>query len=197
MGIASILFALFIIIICVVYAVRTKLVDLMVIVLSVSFFLLIILGIIGVFIPSAFTKLSDLSLKASGTYERIQEIDQSLPKANIKETSNLIIDDIVGFFTGKISGQEEDDGFSEIGVGSDNKNLGLLEKNLYPSLVSTVAFIYRALAVLTSIIGLVVIVYLSYATTGITDVYRLKKRVTELEGRVAHLENSVFPPNPR
>ncbi|MBD3329279.1 hypothetical protein GF357_02185 [Candidatus Dojkabacteria bacterium] len=195
----AIAFLIFLILICVVYAVRTKLVDLMVILLSVAFFLLIVLGIVGVFIPSVFTKLSDISLKASGTYEKILEIDKSIPGTNIsadlKESSNSIVNDVIAFFTGNNDENQntEDSEFSEIEIPSES-NMGILEKNLYPSLVSTVAFIYRALSILVSIAGLITIVYLSYATAGVTDIYKLKKRISELEGRTINLENAVFPP---
>ena len=149
--------------------------------LQVGFFILLFLALSALFIPQIYRFLADFSLEQSGTLERIQEIDDNFLVGEIAETSEDIWHDIESVFTGEEAPVEEDD-------------LGFFEENVYPSLVSVVAFILRAAVLILSIVGLISIVYLSYATMGAGDVERLKGEYNQLKKRVEQLEAKLALP---
>lgn len=118
-----------------------------------------------------------------GTLESIQKFDEDFIIDDITEETQDLWEDIENFITGEESEEE-----------TEEERKGLLEENLYPSLVSAISFLYRALAIVLSLAGLVGIIYLSYATSGISDVQKLANKINALQERVEQLEEKRNTP---
>lgn len=152
--------------------------------LRIGFFALILVTLSALFIPQIYSFLADFTLKQMGTLENIQKFDEDFIVDDIAEETENIWQDIESFFTGNDKQEEE--------VKEDQK--GLLEENLYPSLVTAVSFLYRALAIILSIAGLIGIIYLSYATSGTADIKKLESKLNALQERIEHLETKQNTP---
>jgi hypothetical protein len=150
--------------------------------LKAGFLSCIIVCLSSLFVPQMYDFLADFTLQQMGIKESIQELDDKFILNAVTETTEDIWDDLTGLF-----GTEDDE--------TDEKpQEGFFEQSLYPSLVSTVAFLFRALALSVSLIGLVGIVYLSYATGGAYDVQKLKSDYASLAERIKVLERGGISP---
>lgn len=76
--------------------------------------------------------------------------------------------------------------------GSDTEEVpdtdGLLEENLYPTIVTLVGGILRLVTIAFCVLGMVAIIYLSYTLEGSLSAHAMKQKVKTLEQRVASLE---------
>ncbi|MBD3363021.1 hypothetical protein GF362_04850 [Candidatus Dojkabacteria bacterium] len=131
-----------------------------------------------------YSKLADMTLKQFGIHESIQKIDYKLSLQSLTEPAEDLWDDIENFFGDDIDDSE----IAEI----EEMETGYFEKNLYPKLINLVTIIYRFFITLFSLAGLIVIVYLSYITSGITDLDNLKRKYSKLEKRIQTLEKKRF-----
>lgn len=177
MNLITIVLSILLFVLFFLFLMRSKLISLMSASLKITFFVLLITALSGLFTPQLYTMLADLTLKQTGTLETLQMLDEQFIINDIAETSEDLLQDIENFFTGD---EEESTDEQEQG--------GIFERNIYPGLVKLIASIYRILATFLSIIGLIVIVYLSYATSGAGDIQKLKSRVVKLEERLKQLE---------
>lgn len=176
MNIISIIILLCILVITFIFLIRSKIIFLMSAGLQVGFFALLFLTLSTLFLPQIYTFLSDFALTQSGTREKIEEIDEKFIVNDIAETSEDVWNDIESIFTGEQQEEETDD------------TEGLFEEHVYPGLVSLVAFILRTIILILSLVGLIAIVYLSYATMGATDIAQLQHNYEQLQKRVEMLE---------
>lgn len=130
--------------------------------------------VIGLFFPQVFNSLADNTLVGLGTYGSLVQTDQTLN--DITDIPNQIIDSIGGF------------------LGGGNNNPPAIQQDylvaeIYPGLVSGLAAAYRVLALVLSLIGMVVVTYLSYSTAGAYEATKLQHKVKELEKRLEELES--------
>ncbi|HEQ65396.1 MAG TPA: hypothetical protein ENN64_01020 [bacterium] len=182
MNILGIIFIIFSILAIVIYSVRNKLVDILILTLAVGYFISIGLGIIGIFFPNIPESLADLTLQKAGVYEQIREIDQSSPQ-NLLDEAKDMFNNLFGVFN------DTDENFSDIDETEDDK--GFLEKTFYASLVAILAIIYRYIAIIASFLGQILIIYLSYAASGVIDARKAERRLDELNSRVRYLETVI------
>lgn len=152
--------------------------------LRIGFFVLIAFTLSALFIPDLYAILADFSLRQTGTLESIQNLDNNFALNSLADAQD-IWEDIEEIFTGN-DNQENDE--------SEEDEKGFFESNLYPTLVSSISFIYRTLAIILSITGLIGIIYLSYATSGAADYQKLKSNFDKLQKRVELLEGSKTNP---
>jgi hypothetical protein len=164
-----------------IFLVRSKIIGLMAQGLKLGFAFCIFVIILSLFVPSVYTKLADLTLRQSGTLAKIQTMDDSMSFNVVKETSENVWEDFEDFLN--INKESED-------AQDEKKTEGFLEDNFYPGLVSLTAGILRFAAIVLSLLGLVGIIYLSYAAATVDETRRLQVKVQNLEERLRVLENN-------
>ena len=157
-----------------------KLIALLYFSLKLGFFSFLFITLISIFIPKVFTYLSDFSLKQVGVYESIQNFDKTVTLNFITEGAEDLKDKLLDLLTNDNQNVTQKD--------TTQNNQGPLEKNLYPSIVQLIALIYRIVTILMSFAGLFGIIYLSYSTSGATDLADLRRKVSVLENKVKMLE---------
>jgi hypothetical protein len=177
----------FIIIVCIViavlsitYVLRNKIVLMMSSGLHIAFVLFISTAIISLFIPTVFNSLANYTLENMGTLTSIQDIDKSISLDTVLEPTQNVIDEITSWWPWNNT-QEN----IQTNSNATQKTKGPLETNLYPSLVSFIENTYRIVTLLLSIIGMVVVIYASYATGNVHQIDRLEKRVKYLENLIS------------
>lgn len=183
MSYVAIFIIFLILVITLVFTIRTKLIGLMSFGLKFGYFMFVIIILSGLFIPKAYELLADFSLEQVGVKDNIIQLDESL---NVNSVID-IQDNIVDGFLDLISNQDSSDETAD----QTEQSVGYFEENIYPSFVDIFAFIYRVLAVVIGLLGLVAIVYLSYITSGATDTQDLKSKVAHLEQKVQMLESRL------
>lgn len=174
----------------VILLIKNKLVRLLAASLHITFYILLVITLLSLFIPVIFTKTAEFTLTQMGTLQSIQQIDKATSINNLIEPTEGVIDEVnslIGWFNENFNINKEsdsetstDNSFIEI----KKEDQGLLEQNLYPALVSLFATIFQFLIITVSISGMILIIYASYATSSITELQKLQSRVEELELRI-------------
>ena len=67
-----------------------------------------------------------------------------------------------------------------------------LEENLYPDLVTSIASFLRYLIIIVSFVTLIFITYISYSTSAVQDLFRLRQENERLKVRINRLEKVVL-----
>lgn len=159
------------------FALRTKLVGLLGLGLKLAFPLMIVLVLSGLFVPQIYEFLADQSLRRAGLLTGIQEVDGRI--GSVSKPGKNIVDNVLDLIgQGEKSANDAKTG--------DKK--GILERTVYDNLVSLFTLIYRLLAVLVGLAGMLLIIYLSYAVGFAADYVGLQTRVSQLEARLTELE---------
>lgn len=142
--------------------------------LHVTFPALAIVCLSTMFLPQIYTSAADNSLKAWGTFATLQSIDSGVQNL-ISAPQNIFwgIQNLFGT------------------TPTPTEKFNYAESQVYPTLVNNLSLIFRLLAGGISILGMLVIIYLSYATGGVYEAAKLKQRVKELETRVDELADSA------
>lgn len=130
-----------------------------------------------------FEKAAVTSLEITGITIVIEETDDYLDKLNpatytqkATEEAKSLWDKAKDFVS-----QEPQDQPKETPTKKSPKDEGFLKNSLYPKLITLLVFVYRALALVLSILGLITCIYLGYALESFNRVRELEKRVKELE----------------
>lgn len=144
------------------------------IILKFGFPFLAVLLLLALFIPTTFDTVADFTLRQNGTYDQITQFDDTL--SPILELPG----DLLGGIGDLFGGQQDEEPAPETD--------GLLEENLYPTIVSLVSGLLRVFTIVFSILGMIAIIYLSYTLEGSLSAHSMKKRVAELEDRIKALE---------
>jgi len=161
-----------------VFVIRSKIMGLLAVLLKFGFPLLTVLMLLALFVPAVFDTAADFTLRQNGTYEQITQFDDALsPILDLPDSIFGGLDDLFG-------GQQEE-------PAEEIDSEGLLEDNLYPTIVSVVSGILRLATIVISILGMVAIIYLSYTLEGSLSAHAMKKRVHDLEARVQQLEQQL------
>lgn len=140
---------------------------------KILFFVSIIGALVGVFTVAPFVKLAEHSLKNAGTLESLQKIDEALPVTKVISPVKDIVEKIKNMWN-----KNEINPNTAMPI---NEEVGLLEAEVYPHLVSLIAQTYRSATMLLSLLGLVLSVYMSFSVAGITELEELKNRIASLE----------------
>ncbi len=146
--------------------------------LRIGFFTLLLLTLSVLFLPQAYDYIADFTLKQAGTYEKIQQLDESFAINKITETSQNIWNDIENALS---PDEQKEEAESE----------KFFEDNIYPSLVGITSFVFKASTLIVSLLGLVSITYLSYATGGYGNIEKLKREQKNLNERLKMLEKRM------
>src|SRR3989344_2221709 len=105
----------------VVYLIRNKLLKILSKLLHVGFVVLLLTTLSALFLPQFYTSVADFTLQNTGTLQSIQNIDTQV--TNLINTPQNFLDSISNLFNPKAEEEE-------------SPETGILEKNLYPSLVN-------------------------------------------------------------
>ncbi len=169
----NIIVIIFLIICIVVYFLKQKLAWAMNAGIQLMFFG----GVIGVclatFIPVVFTYAATESLKANGTLASIQNIDSSISFDKIVQPGTQLFDSVKQFLTGQ---QAQNQGHN-----TPKPKQGLLEQQVYPTIIASYANILQWTTFILSLIFIILSLYLSYTFAGMGDTLRLEKRIKALE----------------
>lgn len=141
--------------------------------LQILFPVLLILVLTALFLPQAYTSLADNSLRAWGTYSSLKNIDNGIN--SIIAGPKDILDGIEDFFNG---GNKD----------GDPEDFSYAETQIYPGLVNGLSGLYRVLVIVVGLVGMSLIVYLSYSTAGAYTSAKLDHKVKVLEARISELE---------
>lgn len=180
MNIISIVFLIIIAIISFIFLIRSKLIHIMSLGLRIGFVSFIVIALTALFIPAIYNKVADLSLKGIGIHSAIVDFDDTIDINSFTEAPGDIVDTIINLFGGTSNDTNSEE--------TNPDDIGYLEDSLYPLLVDLISFLYRSIAAILSLLGLIVIVYLSYATSGVTDNDALMHNYAILQQRVENLE---------
>lgn len=172
----TVIVLIFIVVSTALFFLRSKIIRLMHWTLQILFPILLILVLTGLFLPQLYTSLADNSLQTWGTYSSLKNIDNGI-NAIISAPQGLI-NDIQNLFGG---------GSPEI------QNFQYAETQIYPGLVAGLSGLYRVLIIIIGLVGMGMIVYLSYSTTGAYTSAKLEHKVKLLEARIAALEARLQP----
>lgn len=142
-----------------------------------------ILGVVlGLFTNRPFEFMANRALQNNGTIETIQKIDSYLQIETAVIPVTNLVEQLKSWWNKapktetKVPEQEEV---------SKNK---LLESNLLPGIVSSVAGIYRSVTVILSFGLLVFAVYLNYLNASATEITELKRKYSELATKLNRYE---------
>jgi hypothetical protein len=108
----------------------------------------------------------------------MQKFDDDLYLNDINQTSQDIFSDLEDLFSSKEDGNDEKEDTSQ----------GLIEKSLYPGFIELLSVIYKILTIFLSVIGMIIIIYLSYATLSVRETTSLEQRIKNLERDLAELQ---------
>ncbi|MCA9379040.1 hypothetical protein KC640_01295 [Candidatus Dojkabacteria bacterium] len=163
----TIIVLVILVVMIVVFMLRSKLLLALHFLIKVLFPTFAVFVLIALFIPGVYETAADWSLRQIGTYDSLVGFDQQIDTL-VSAPQNIWngIQDLFG-------------APSQVGESAQP-----LETQVYPGLVSGLAFIYRILCLSFSIIGMGVLVYLSYSTASQTEVEQLKLRVRSLEHKL-------------
>lgn len=134
--------------------------------------------VVGLFIPSVFTIGASKTLENAGTLEALRKADGTVSFTGVTDVASGAWDTIKGWF-----GQTPTPN-----APSKEVKKGILEQNIYPELVNSLAGIYRILTIVLGLALMGISVYLSYATSGVAEAVVLSARVADLEARLASME---------
>lgn len=171
---AIIIFLLIFALLAVLFFLKFRIVRAMHWLLQIAFPVLLILGLSALFLPQIYDSLADSSLRTVGVFTRVQELDHSI--SNVSNLPQNVWEQIQKLFNGQSNSQ------------SNSNQPGYLETQLYPTFVSGVQLVYRAIVILLTTLGMCAIVYLSYTTSSLSEVAKLRAKYHELERRIAILE---------
>ena len=138
-------------------------------ILKLGYPLLLVVALSSLFVPAIYTHLADQSLQSIGTLDTFSSIDDDLNAIIFAPES--IISGLESLITGTASAEETSNGGD------------VLTEEVYPGMVTTLGGIYRTVALIGSILGMFVVIYLNYITGSVVEIARLQKRVEELEKR--------------
>lgn len=133
-------------------------------------------AIIGLISIRPFVYFAEKSLQQSGTLETLRKVDTVLPLNEVITPVKDFWETIKNLWNG-----EEPTEQPPTQPESDDEKVGMLEGEVYPQLVVTVAKSYRGATMALSVLGLVLSIYLSYTVAQSGEMEKLKKRVEELE----------------
>jgi hypothetical protein len=177
MNILTVILLLILIVIVGVYLIKDKLIKVLSSSLKLGFVGLILVALSAILIPGIYEKMADWGLHQAGTYTTIQQWDKSLPISQLQNAPQNLWDLIQNAISGNNSSNQ-----------NSNNSPGFFEKNLYPSLVSTVSLIIRLAVIIISFIGLISIVYISYLSLNTLEVSDLQSEVHQLQQKINSLE---------
>lgn len=141
------------------------------------FFLSLVGALVALVSVKPFVFLAEHSLQQAGTLETIRNIDEALPIDQVITPVKDLWEKIKEMWNGTPE-LEKPQAQPTMGEG-----VGMLEAEVYPQLVMTVAKSYRTAIMGVSILGLILSIYLSYTVAQTGELERLRKRVEKLEGR--------------
>lgn len=173
-------FTIIILILSFIFLIRTKIVGLMGFLLKMSFPLCIILVFSGLLFAPLYKFLADQTLKQAGVYESVVGIDGEINK--ITEPGGNIIDGLKDLL-----GRDKEDNIAS----EKAEDEGLLQRAVYNNLRGLLTLIYRVLAIVIGIVGMIAVVYLSYTIGFAADYVRLQADISVLEKRVEDLERKL------
>jgi hypothetical protein len=137
-------------------------------------FILSLLGaIVGLVSIRPFVFFAERSLQQSGTLETLRKIDTALPLEDVIAPVKDLWETIKGLWNGEAPSKQPEEQASDA-----TDNVGMLEGEVYPQLVVTVAKSYRGATMALSVLGLVLSIYLSYT---VSQTGELERRIRELE----------------
>lgn len=155
---------------------RWKIVGLMSWGLKLAFPILLVIALSALFLPQVYNSGADLMLRQAGTYTTIRSLDKNI--AAIGNVPGNILGNLGNIFNSGGSTQTNSD------------KPGFLESQLYVSLINLIGFLLRIFTLILSLIGMGVVLYLSYSTAGVTQSAELQIRVKQLEERLSALERN-------
>jgi hypothetical protein len=159
---------------------RYRIIAVMGVALNLLFVLMIVMGLSALFVPQVYAGLADQTLQQTGTLTTIRDFDKNI--STVTTAPQDIWQGILNLFGGSTNNTATP---TETAVKS-----GPLENSLYPNLVNTITLIFRALALIISIAGMLVVIYLSYSTLGASKLTKLQSEYEELRKRMVQLETS-------
>jgi hypothetical protein len=168
MNLFTTVFLALIALLAIMYVFKSRIVITMHWILKFLFVLLIVLSLSALFVPQFFSSAADATLHSLGTYGTIESADSQI--GQVTNAPQSVIDGISNLFNPD----------SQQTPSGSETNPGWLLGQVYPGLVSGLGLIYRLMALFGSVIGLVVVVYLSYTIDASVEVAKLKKQVEEL-----------------
>ena len=125
------------------------------------------------------------SLESAGLLTTIQKIDSTTDPAKMIQPGQQFLNDLGNLITG-----------SQKTVATPQATTGNLEATVYPNIVSGLAGIYLTLALIISLCGLAVVIYLSFNTATFREAQEMKGKYNQLEEKVTRLEQAqhAVPP---
>jgi energy-coupling factor transporter transmembrane protein EcfT len=187
---------IFIMVLALLFAFKGRIIRVMGAGIKVLFPIMTVFAVVAIFIPGVFDAAADLSLKQAGTYENIRRIDEGMNPFDdaIEDVEEGVSNfwESVGDLFDPQSDQDTKENVDEnaeadatdegesIGESTDESK-GVLEANLYPALVSLISGILRLVTLIFSLVGMIILIYLSYTTGSAIEVEKLKARVKHLE----------------
>lgn len=144
--------------------------------IKLGFFLFFFLSLTVLLLPGVYETSADFTLRQAGIYQSIQDWDQNFLVSTISGTTN----DVIGSIR-DLLGDEE---FAEEAVVSET----FFEDNLYPVLLNTVTVILRIALGTISFLAMIGSIYLSFATSTVSEVQVLRDRCSQLEERISSIE---------
>ena len=165
----------------VLYVVRQKLLLVLSGALQGVFLVAAIVAILGLFWDAPFTFLAKNTLEQGGTLSTIRKIDGTISLDAVKNVGTSIYDKVLDLL-GQKNNQTKNS--------SNTQNTGIIERDVYPTIVSSLAGTYRIVSTTLGVGTMIVVIYLSYTITGATEIEILKKRITILEKEI----HNITPP---
>lgn len=162
---------------------------------GVLFVALALVALSTMWLPGVYRSAANGALVALGVRDQIRTIDERFVLNDVVEGSGALLDaardlsdgttsllDLAAALLGRT--EEAPDAAPPAEVAPSR----ILEDNVYPALVGVVAVVFRIGALVVSLAGLVAVAALSYASSLMGEVGRLRRQQSVLEARVAALE---------
>lgn len=170
MNIITISVVILLVILLLTYTIRNSVSEVMSYGIHAFVILFTVITLSGLFLSGLYTYLAYQTLDVLGITTSIEKLDDSFVLDDFAAESTDVIDDISNWFSGSDSGNE-----------TQTPSKTIFKDTIYNPLVSAISLLYRTLAVVISLSGLIAMLYVSYATAGLTEVHKLRKRVENLE----------------
>lgn len=139
--------------ICFIYFIKSRIIRGLSFLLKLAFPFLVIVALSALFVPSIYTQVADFSVKQSQVYVSIQNLDKTIsPLFNL---GGSIFD---GIFGGN----------------SQTEDKKVVEDTILPGVVDLIGELFRLVALIVSIAGLIGLTYFSYSFENVFEVSELK-----------------------
>ncbi|MCC7304049.1 hypothetical protein IT418_01380 [bacterium] len=129
----------------------------------------------SLFLTRPFVYLAEFSLQNAGTLDTIKKIDAALPITKVVTPVQDLVEKIQNLWR-----KDSEKPPLTVVEQPQKTETGILEAEVYPSIVAVITQLYKSTTMLVSLMGLILSVYLNFSLSNVNEVAKLKRQYFEL-----------------